>query len=142
MVHTTIRRSHTDVRNPGFIDSRGRSALALRRVTRNGRNETTSWSPSESDVNPANGLRWQELMHAIGYIWPQHLNGDREHVRYSTEHALATSAGNIARGRRWEEPYVERCLVASGKSATTLDAARRSQVIRSLLDRLATAPLD
>lgn len=81
-------------------------------------------------------------MHAIGYIWPQHLNGDRERVRYSTEHALAINAGNSARGRRWEEPYVERCLAESAKSATTLDEARRSQVIRSLLDRLATAPLD
>lgn len=142
MVHTAIRRSHTDVRNPDLIGSHGHSAFALRRVTRDRRNEITPWRPSESDFNRVNGLRWQELLHDIGYIWPQHLNRDRERVRYSAAHALATSAGSAVRGRRWEEPYVERCLAESGKSAMTLDKARRSQVIRSLLDCMATAPLD
>lgn len=143
MVHTAIRRSHIDVRNSGLIGSHSHPTPTVRQVAQDWRNETALWSLSTSDVNRVNSLRWREqLVHDAGYIWPQHLKGERARVRYSTEHVPTTSAKGSARGRRWEETYVERCLAELGKSATTLDEARRCQVIRSLLDHMAAAPLD
>lgn len=141
MVHTAIRHAYTDVPDPGLSGSYSHPAPALRRIAWDRRNETTPRSLSERAVSRVNSLRWQELVHDVGYIWPQHL-GEHKRVRYSAERALATSARDTARDQRWEETYVERCLAESGKSATTLDEARRSQVIQSLLNHMAAAPLD
>ncbi len=101
--------------------------------------EATPWISSRKGSR-VNGLRWQELIQDTGYIWPRHLQSKR--ARYSTEHFLATSASRAARGKRWEETYVERCLAESGRKVATLGETRRSQVMQCLLDYAASAPLE
>lgn len=140
MVHTAVRRSHTNVRNSSPTGSPTHPALTSRWTAQDQRDETVPWSLLESDVHRVDGLGWQELMHEIGYLWPPHFQGQRERVRYSAERALVASVGYTARSRRWEDTYVERCLGESGKNATTLDETRRSRVMRFLLDHMASVP--
>ena len=92
---------------------------------------------------PANSSRskrgqdtqWSKIVHRVDYLWLEGARSARRFARFAPE----TDARCASCGQRWEDPLIERCLVASGRQAVTLSESRRKHVVQALLAHTASA---
>jgi hypothetical protein len=92
---------------------------------------------------PANSSRskrgqdtqWSKIVHRVDYLWLESARSARRFARFAPE----TDARCASCGQRWEDPRIERCLVASGRQAVTLSESCRKHVVQALLAHTASA---
>lgn len=94
-------------------------------------------------ATPANSSRskrgqdtqWSKIVHRVDYLWLEGARDARRFARFAPE----TDVRCASCGQRWEDPLIERCLVASGRQAVTLSESRRKHVVQALLAHTASA---